>query len=73
MSNITAEHPDQLIHSASPLRRHADQVNPIVAPACRRRANELRFEAWRRRIGRPKRRPIVAGARRRGAPPSVVG
>jgi hypothetical protein len=54
MSNITGHHTDQIIRSASRLRRQADLVNPIVARAFRRRASELELEAWLRRIVDPE-------------------
>jgi hypothetical protein len=53
MSSITGHHSDHLIRSASRLRRQADQMNPIVAQAFRRRAAELEFEGWLRRIVDP--------------------
>ncbi len=53
MSSITGHHSDHLIRSASRLRRQADQMHPIVAQTFRRRANELEFEAWLRRIVDP--------------------
>jgi hypothetical protein len=53
MSNITGQHSDHLIRSASRLRRQADQMNPIVAQAFRRRASEFEFEAWLRRVADP--------------------
>ena len=53
MSNITGPHSDHLIRSASRLRRQADQMNPIVAQAFRRRASEFEFEAWLRRVVDP--------------------
>ncbi len=53
MSIITGHHNDHLNRSASRLRRQADQMNPIVAQAFRRRASELEFESWLRRIVDP--------------------
>ncbi len=53
MSNITAHQPNHVIRSANRLRRQADQMNPIVAKAFRRRASELELEAWLRRIVDP--------------------
>lgn len=53
MSNITAHQPNHVIRSANRLRRQADQMNPIVAQAFRRRASELELEAWLRRIVDP--------------------
>lgn len=54
MSSITGHHSHPVIRSASRLRRQADQVNPVVAQAFRRRASELEFEAWLRRVVDPK-------------------
>jgi hypothetical protein len=53
MSNTTGHHTDHIIRSASRLRRQAEQMNPIIAEAFRRRASELEFEAWLRRVVDP--------------------
>ena len=53
MSSITGHHSDHVIRAASRLRHRADQMNPIVAQAFRRRASELEFEAWLRRVVDP--------------------
>lgn len=53
MSNNTGHHSDHVINAASRLRRQADQMNLIVAQAFRRRASELEFEAWLRRVVDP--------------------
>jgi hypothetical protein len=53
MSRSTAHHTDHMIRSADRLRRQADRMNPIAARAFRRRASELEFEAWLRRISDP--------------------
>ena len=53
MSNHPEHHSDEAVRSASRLRRQAEQMNPIVAQAFRRRASELEFEAWLRRIVDP--------------------
>jgi hypothetical protein len=53
MSSITENLSDHLVRSASRLRRQADQMNPIVAQAFRRRASEFEFESWLRRIVDP--------------------
>ena len=46
MSTITAHPFDPAVRSASRLRCQADQLDPIVAQAFRRRASEVEFESW---------------------------
>ena len=53
MSSNTGHHPDHATRAASRLRRQADQMNMIVAQAFHRRASELEFEAWLRRVVDP--------------------
>lgn len=50
MSNTTGHHADHLIRSADRLRRQAGRMSPIVGLAFCRRASELEFEAWLRRV-----------------------
>jgi hypothetical protein len=53
MPQLTGHHTDPFVHSARRLRRQADQMHPIVAQAFRRRASELEFETWLRRLADP--------------------
>jgi hypothetical protein len=53
MTQLTGHHTDPFIRSARRLRRQADQMNPIVAQAFRRRASELELETWLRRLADP--------------------
>ncbi len=48
--SVATHQTDRIARSADRLRRQADQMNPIVAQAFRRRASELEFEGWLRRV-----------------------
>ena len=53
MNQLTGHHTDSIIRSADRLRSQAKHVHPVLAQAYRRRASELEFETWLRRVVDP--------------------